>query len=206
MTVLVRNARDVEAPLYDPGVLARVVSDRTFRGMASLQHLQLQRSPAAGVPPIRSEVSLDVRLYDALARAKVLTSAVAMHLDRTWRIKLFRQLDALHDIEEWEQGDVPVQEASFATFLRTIIALNPDRRPGLGLTATGCLLGAWTTGKDRLTLEFLPNSHVRWLVSCHDEVQVERAAGETSVARLSAVLEPYRPSRWFGDYARQPAP
>ena len=205
MTAAARSARDIRAHPYQPGVLARVLSDRTFRDMARLRVLQLQPSPAAGVLRHGTEVSVEGRLYDALARAKVLTSQVAMHLDRTWRAKLFGQLDALHDIAEWEHGDVPIQGASFATFLRAIIALNPDRRPGLGLTSAGCLLGAWTTGQDRLTLEFLPNGHVRWLISCYDDDQVERAAGETSVARLSAVLEPYRPSRWFGHYARQSA-
>jgi hypothetical protein len=152
------------------------------------------------VPQLGTRVSLEEKLYDALARTKVLTSAVAMHLDRIWRIKLFRQLDALHDLAEWEPRDTPIQEASFATFLRTMIALNPDRRPGLGLTSAGHLIGAWTADRDRLTLEFLPNGHVRWLLSCYDDDQVERAAGETSVGRLSAVLEPNRPNRWFRGY------
>ena len=205
MTAVVKGARDISTHEYQPGVLARVLSADTFQGMESLQVRRPRPRLAAGVSQHGTDASVEERLYDAVARAKVLTSAVAMHLDRTWRAKLFRQLDALHDIAEWEHGDVPLQEASFATFLRTIIALNPDRRPGLGLTSAGCLLGAWTTGQDRLTLEFLPNSRVRWLISCYDDEQIVRATGEISVGSLSGALEFYRPSRWFGHYARQSA-
>ncbi|HME27042.1 MAG TPA: hypothetical protein VKI44_37935 [Acetobacteraceae bacterium] len=205
MTAMVRNARDVKAPVQQQGFLPLVVSDGTQQRMKSLQNLKLQPSPGSVVLRPAPEMPLEEQLYDALARVKVLTSAVAMHLDRTWRGRLFQQLDALHDTAEWEPGDAPVQEASFATFLRTIIALDPDRRPGLGLTCAGHLIGAWTVGRDRLTLEFLPNGNIQWLLSCYDDEQVERAAGEASVGRLPAVLAPYRPARWFGGYARQPA-
>lgn len=205
MTTVVRNARDVNVPVQQQGFLPHVVSDGTQQRMKTLQNLKLQPSPGSAAPRPGLRMSLEEQLYDALARVKVLTSAVAMHLDRAWRGKLFQQLDSLHDTAEWEPGDAPVQEASFATFLRTIIALNPDRRPGLGLTSAGHLIGAWTVGQDRLTLEFLPNGSVRWLLSCHVDEQVESAAGEASVGRLPTVLAPYRPTRWFGCYVRQPA-
>ena len=40
--------------------------------------------------------SLEERLFDALASVKVLTSKIAMHLDRKWRDRLFAQLDRMH--------------------------------------------------------------------------------------------------------------
>jgi hypothetical protein len=137
------------------------------------------------------------RLFDALANAKVLTSAVAMHLDRDWRDKLFRQLDSLHDADELEEGDEPLRQSSFATFLKAILMVNPQRRPGLGLSREGHLIAAWTTGRDRLTIEFLPNDRVRWVLARYKDDEPSRFAGQTPVDELAAGLSPHRPERWF---------
>jgi hypothetical protein len=198
-----KNAQDRGAPLMHPDWLPQVISGETGRLMARLRELRLPASPASKSTEPTPQTALGEQLYDALARVKVLTSTVAMHLDRAWRFKLFRQLDALHDLAEWEPGDAPVQQSSFAAFLRTMIALQPKRRPGLGLSSSGNLIAAWTEGRDRLTLEFLPTGNVRWLLSYYDDEQVERAAGEAPVRRLTAVLAPYTPAHWFGDYAHQ---
>src|SRR4051794_30233514 len=80
------------------------------------------------------EEPLETRLFDALAAVKILTAQVAMHLDGEWRRKLFGQLDSLHDPKEWESGDEPVGQSSFATFLKVILSIRPERRPGLGLS------------------------------------------------------------------------
>jgi hypothetical protein len=204
MIAVAKNARNTAVPERQPSFLDPVVTPRAETFISRLRELRLPPSPSSLSTAIGARY-LDERLYDALARAKVRTSQVAMHLDRAWRTKLFQQLDALLDAEEWESGDSPLQEASFSTFLRTMIALDPDRRPGLGLTPSGNLIAAWTSGQDRLTLEFLPNGDVRWLLSCYDDERIERAAGETSVGRLPAALAPYAPARWFGGYAGQPA-
>jgi hypothetical protein len=143
-------------------------------------------------------------VYDALARAKVLTAQFAMHLDNDWRRKLFAQLDSLHDVEEWEAGDRPLQEASFVSFIRTMLVLKPAKRPGLGLSQGGHLIGAWTEGHDRLTIEFLPGDQLRWVLSCSHDDQVERHAAQTAVTRLPEVLAPYKPERWFSRADRQP--
>src|SRR5271169_5166963 len=68
------------------------------------------------------EQPLEARLFDALAAVKILTAQVAMHLDGEWRRKLFGQLDSLHDPEEWESGDEPVNQSSFATFFKAILS------------------------------------------------------------------------------------
>ena len=130
-------------------------------------------------------------LYDALAAAKIYTSQVAMHMDRLWRDKLFKQLDSLLDHEEWMEEDVPLHSASFSTFLKVMFLFKPSRRPGLGLSATGNLIGAWTEGDRQLTIECLPNDVVRYVFSHPVDQQFERAAGETTVMRLCAVLTPY---------------
>ena len=146
--------------------------------------------------------SNEEQLYDALASFKIRTATVAMHLDRDWRRKLFRQLDSLLDTESWEPGDLPPKFASFSTFLRLLTLLRPDRRPVLGATTDGSLIATWTAGSDRLTIECLPNDSVRWHLSVCIEGEVERAAAVTPLPRLSEVLGPYQPERWFNDANR----
>ena len=104
--------------------------------------------------------TLEDRLFDATANVKILTSQVAMHLDHEWRERLFKQLDSLHDPEEWEAEDKPIQQSSFATFLKAICQIRPSVRPGLGLSHDGQLIAAWTSGKNRLTIEFMRNDRV----------------------------------------------
>ncbi len=144
-----------------------------------------------------AERSLEERLFDATANVKILTAQVAMHLDREWRDKLFRQLDSLHDPDEWEQDDEPIQQTSFATFLKAIVQIKPTRRPGLGLSHGGHLIAAWTTGLDRLTIEFLPNDRVRWVLALHRDDEPEYFVGQTPVSRLTEGLAPHNPGHWF---------
>ncbi len=154
-------------------------------------------SPAAFGLQITGEEALEARLFDATANAKVLTSQVAMHMDREWRDRLFRQLDSLHDPEEWDPEDRPVERASFATFLKAILALSPTVRPGLGLSQRGYLLAAWTRARDRLTIEFLPKDRVRWVISDERQGEEARFAGQVAVSRLVESLKPYEPERWL---------
>jgi len=142
---------------------------------------------------------LEVRVFEALADVKILTSQVAMHLGREFRARLFRQLDSLHDTEEWEEGDEPLNQSSFQTFLKAILTIKPERRPGLGLSHTGNLIAAWTTGRDRLTIEFLPNDRVSWVLARYRDNTDEpaRFAGQTSVSELIEGLAPHRPEHWF---------
>ena len=130
-----------------------------------------------------------------------------MHLNGEWRAKLFHQLDSLLDPAEWELGDQPLQESSFATFLKAMLNINPERRPGLGLSSVGHLIAAWTTGADRLTIEFLPSDRVRWVLSRRYDDDIERFAGETGVARLAEGLHIYNPEHWFkhADKDNEPA-
>lgn len=153
-------------------------------------------SPAS-LTSLLAERPLEERLFDATANVKILTAQVAMHLEREWRDKLFRQLDSLHDPAEWEPDDEPIQQASFATFLKAIVQIKPQRRPGLGLSHGGHLIAAWTTGLDRLTIEFLPNDRVRWVLARYRDGESEHFAGQTAVSRLAEGLAPYNPENWF---------
>jgi hypothetical protein len=175
-------------------------SNRTREINQQIAALRSRPSPASLPTEAASmgEQPLQERLFDALAKAKILTSQVAMHLEREWKDRLFRQLDSLHDTEEWEAGDLPIEQSSFSTFLKAMLNINPERRPGLGLSSVGHLIAAWTTGQDRLTIEFLSNDRIRWVLSRHtDDDDTERFAGDTSVARLAEGLAAYHPEHWF---------
>lgn len=143
--------------------------------------------------------SIRRRIFDALAEVKVLTSRVAMHLDASWRRRLFEQLDSLHEADEWEPNDLPIQEGSFRTFLKVDLAIKPDRPPGLGLSYTGNLIAAWTTDLDRLTLEFLDGDRVRWVLSIATAEGRERYAGDVPVTSLLRGLSHHNPARWFSN-------
>ena len=145
---------------------------------------------------------LPEKLYDALARVKLLTAQVAMHLDAEWRSRIFEQLDDLLDAEDWHEDDDPIKASSFQTILRMIIFHNPSRRPGFGVSNRGYLIAAWTSGSDRLTIECRPNDTVRWVLSCEVDGEIERASADTPVRRLMEVLAPYSPPRWFADVPR----
>jgi len=82
---------------------------------------------------------------------------VAMYLPNEWRTHFFKQLDNLMDVENWEVDDPPITEASFSTFLRMLLELWPVTHPGLGVSIDGNVIAAWTTGRDRLTIECFPN-------------------------------------------------
>jgi hypothetical protein len=166
------------------------IESRQFRTSAGPTRLSHQGATAK---------TLTEELYDSLANAKVLTARVAMHLDDDWRSRLFAQLDDLLDVDDWHEGDKPVEGSSFETFLRAVIFQGVKRRPGLGVSHRGNLIAAWTRGKDRLTLEFFPDNTVRWMLSCEIDGELERAAGETPVRRLPEVLGAYRPDRWFSN-------
>ncbi len=189
---------------YTPTALLQGGNTPTQTLVSQVERLKLAAAPSqqqvvSHAPPVAEQ------LYDALVAAKIRTAQVASHLQRDWRQRLFRQLDALHDPEDWLAGDLPVLDGSFAAFLRAMLLIKPRKRPGLALTAAGHLLAGWTEGPDRLTLEFLPTGSVRWALSCRIDEDQERAAGETAIERLPVVLQPYEPARWFGEPNADPA-
>jgi hypothetical protein len=158
---------------------------------------ELDRPTPSGFPSVKQPKSVEEQLYDALASFKLQTAAVAMHLDRDWRYRLFRQFDSLLAIEDWEVSDQPPSIGSFSTFLRMLIFLKPERRPGLGASSDQTIIASWTVGSDRLTMECLPRDVIRWHLSVSIDNNQERAAGLTPVQRLATVLAPYKPERWF---------
>ena len=142
---------------------------------------------------------LDERLFDSRASFKVALSEVSMHLGRDWVHGLFRQIDSLLDLEEWEPDDPVPGRASARTFIRLLLRVHAVRRPGMGASSRGTLIAAWTVGANRLTIDCLPDDKVRWVLTRSANGVLERAAGDCHVSRICAVLEPYDPDIWFRD-------
>lgn len=176
-------------------MISAAIRDDTQQLMKQVANLQSPLSPASLLAP--AGMAIEERLFDATSSVKMLTAQVAMHMDKEWRDKLFSQIDSLHDLDEWDADDKPVKKSSFATFLKTILQIRPQRHPGLGLTYEGYLIAAWTTGQNRLTTEFLPRDRVRWVLTRNNDGEAESAAGETQVFRLYECLMPYHPDHWF---------
>lgn len=164
--------------------------------------LSALRNPAAPSVQLNgrsaaANASLEERLFDARAAAKQMIASIAMHIDAPRRARLFKQLDSMHALDDWDEGDDPLDADSFASFLRSLFHLSPTKYPSLGLTHDGHLLAAWTKGDDQLVIEFMPKRKARWSLSRSIDGQVERAAGDNAISRLHAVLSPYEPDRWL---------
>lgn len=137
------------------------------------------------------------QLFSATAQAKIWTASVAMHLDRQVRDRLFRQLDSLHDADEWVAGDTPVNLSSYQCLVRAILYHHINSKPGLALMPSGNILALWRDGNNKLTVEFLPGNKTRWMVQTQLDNDTERAAGVSSLERLRDVIQPYCANRWF---------
>jgi hypothetical protein len=157
-------------------------ADQSIRGVHT--------SPATRRVEARSS-SLEERLFESKSKAKQLTALIAMHLHRGWRDSFFRQVDNLLDADEWDDRDIPVVEASFRTFLRLIIFLKAEIRPGLSATSNGELMATWRNGDSRLTVYCRPFDQLRWVArkpSTGDQTGPEMVAGETTISRLPNYL------------------
>ncbi len=144
---------------------------------------------------------LEEKLYESRAAFKVYASQVSMHLGRDWLAKLFAQIDSTLDVEEWDPRDPPPQLTTAQTFIRMLLILKVNRKPGMGVSNAGNFVAAWTDGNDRLTVECFADDRVRWVLSRKIGAEVERAAGEGKIDRLKDFLAPYKPDIWF-EYAK----
>jgi len=148
-------------------------------------------------PVLPDTKSLDEYLFDARANVKIIASKVSMHIKSELREKLFRQIDLLHDVDEWAPDDIPINPLSFECFLAGFMQINPERGPGLGLSHTGNTIASWTPDGDRLIIEFLPNHYVSWVLTRFIGNEQERFSGYTKVNRLFKSLSSYEPEHWF---------
>jgi hypothetical protein len=144
-----------------------------------------------------STPTIEEKLFDATANAKIWTSRVAVHLGKEARDRFFRQLDWLHDPEEWSGNDQPVNIESYKGLIRAVLHYKINERPALALMPNGNLLAIWQEGKMKVSVEFLLNDRVRWFAQHEIESDIERASGLCHLTRIREVLAPYSGERWF---------
>lgn len=160
--------------------------------VATKQGPQRGQSLAKAKPTTLAE-----KLFEATSSAKIWTSYVAMHLDRETRDRFFRQLDRLHDIDEWVEDGRPLDISSYKTFVGSILSLKLDDRPGLALMANGNLLGTWRRCQSKLSIEFRANDNVRWVIAEPGDGRIDRIAGDTGLTRLREELMLHGAEKWF---------
>lgn len=169
------------------------ISQRVIEANSSFSRpTTFREQPSAGM-------SLEEQLFNSRAACKIRTAQIAMHLEPGRRERFFAQVDSLLDADEWDEDDQPISAASFATLLRLLLLIRPKRWPGLGASMDGHVIAAWTTGENRLTVECLPEDGLRWVLVRYRDGERESTAGDTSVLRLPAILQPYEPQIWFGE-------
>ncbi|MBL4590263.1 MAG: hypothetical protein JKY11_09335 [Alphaproteobacteria bacterium] len=143
--------------------------------------------------------TLDEVIFDARANVKVLFSEISMYFPTELKEKLFHQIDLLHDTDDWEDGDNPVQISSFKTFLRWFYLDQPSQLPNFGMSNGGLLIATWLSNhnKDRLILEFRSDDHIKWFATKHYDDEQDMSSGITSASRLIHHLASYKASDWF---------
>lgn len=170
-------------------------SEDTIKIMDKIRELELGFS---SIPTVQTKgSSLNERLFDARANVKILISQVSMHISAELRERLFRQIDLLHDPEEWEDGESPINLLSFKTFLRWVYLNSPEKLPSFGLSSSGNFIASWIVNKDRLILEFLSKDNIKWFVTKYYVEEADHGAGTTKISRISDVLAPYNINDWL---------
>lgn len=168
---------------------------------AALSYLEGKNPSAHTATVNHGERASDLitELFNSRVSGKVATARIAMHLNKAWRDGFFRQLDELLDPEEWEPEDRPVSDASFRTFLRTIIHLGATRRPGIGATADGELIASWRRDDARLVIINFANDRVGWSISRVVDGEKEVATGKASSVRLPQILTGFECEKLYRD-------
>ena len=159
--------------------------------------IRVSHKPTTVVQQITKSKSTSDLLFEATANAKQWTSQVAMRLKPEAKKMFFRQLDRLHNEDEWFEGDKPIDLESYKAFVRAYISTGIGGKPALALTQRGHLVAIWQNGSNKLTIEFFPRDKARYLVSQVVEGETERFVGDTSISRLPQVLSPFESARWF---------
>lgn len=171
-----------------PSMLGLQISDIIKHGLVS--HKEIYPAHQFSTP-----ISLSERIFLALSNAKIFTSRVAMRLDLASRDRIFRQLDLLHDCDEWFGDDQPLLLASYKSFVRFMISKGGQSKPSLALNPDGHLLAVWEASGNRLTIEFRADDRLQWVISCTDG---DSTAGITSLNSIMSRLASYNPEALFG--------
>lgn len=136
-----------------------------------------------------NETSLNDELNARLAACQRELSLLSRYLEPQLRSRVIRQLRNLLDFDDWEEGDCLIDVASFRSFVRAMVLLEPVERPMLALSNDGFVIAIWGEDTSRLVMDFFPNDEVRWYVSRKLGERTESAVGNTLVDKLEPVMD-----------------
>lgn len=133
--------------------------------------------------------SLADQLGSRLSEAQWEFASVAMYFTPDFRERTLKQLRNLLSADDWDEGDALLDMRSFRSFARAMAFLQPLQRPMLGLSDSGNILAMWDSDTARLSFEHFAGDRLRWFVSRRAGAHTERAAGDVSILRLSALVD-----------------
>lgn len=153
----------------------------------------------AQAPAINSPVTSDSRarptlktieelLFDNAVDLKVTFSQITMHLNQTWRGAIFRQVNFLLDVNNWQDDSALVDKHSFVTFLRFIIFADVTAYPSIGVSASGNLLAFWRKEAKKLSVKFLSKDKAAASVVMPGSRSTEIVTWDGHVADLGGFL------------------
>lgn len=183
---------------FSSKLVEQYLSAHTVEVMGKIRELE-KNTLSISEKIYEKRVTLDERLFDARANVKILLSQVSMHFSDALRNKLFHQIDLLHDPDDWEDGDDPIQLNSFNTFIRWFYLNEPPQLPNFGLSVAGHFIASWLTNhnKNSLILEFLSNDRIKWFVTKYYDEEADHSSGSTNLSRIVDVLAPYHTNDWL---------
>jgi len=200
-SVNIQTARSFSSPTVPATVLSRIAEDSDLGGLFAGQPSDSGvRATSKGQTIVRSVAktqTIEKTLADAVALAKRWTSQIAMRIPSEVKQRIFRQLDRLHDPDEWVEGDKPLDLGSYQSFMRAFLGGIVGGKPGLALSQGGILIAVWQSGDCKLNIEFFPLDKVRYLASRNIEGEIERFSGSAKISSLKVALAPFENVDWF---------
>jgi hypothetical protein len=152
-----------------------------------------QKSPTEeyakiNIAETRSYSSNDEMLFDARAVLKVAVSQISMHLSAEWRASVFKQIDFLHNLEDWEESSDLVIPESFRTFLRFVVFAEPRRIPALAIAPGGNPVATWLLGDKRVYVEFLPRDIANAILTKNTDRGPEALSWRGPITNLKSII------------------
>lgn len=164
----------------------RTKIDRSSKG------IELAQNQAGVVDWVGSaDSNFEQKVFDALVRLKVSVSQYAMHLGREVRNKIFADLDAIINVNDWYPEDEFPGSNSFRDFLKWTVYTRRFDWSSLGVADNGDLLIAWVKGDSLLTGHFDGKGRIWWAYKKETADGAEHASGDCTLQRFSRQYDFY---------------
>lgn len=137
----------------------------------------------------RADSDINANLYRNLTDLKLLTAEIAMHLSSSERNSIFKALNRLLDVKNWDNESNLIDTSAFRSYLRFIIFSRPTRTANMGVGKNGTLLAAWRRNSNQVAhIEFFPEDRCLAVVSASFVRGPETFVWKGPVARLRNAL------------------